>query len=241
MKPRILLFDIETSPHLSWNWGKYEQNALGFKTYGHLLCFAWKWLGEKETHVLGLPTNTERQLLLKLAQLFDEADVVVAHNGRSFDIKMVNGYLVHAKIKPPSPFKIVDTKEVAKRHFRFVSNKLDDLGDYLGLGRKIQTGGMELWFDCMAGKQSAWKKMLSYNKQDVVLLEKVYLRLRPWMDIHPNYGIYTERFGCPNCGSRHVQARGTYVTRVAKYQRYQCQDCGAWCKGEREKIHVVLR
>jgi uncharacterized protein YprB with RNaseH-like and TPR domain len=242
-KPRVLLFDIETSPHLGYSWGKWEQNVMAFKSYGFLLCFAWKWLDEKTTHVLGLPNvKSEKQLLLKLHKLLDEADIVVAHNGRSFDVKMVNGYFLHHKIKPPSDYKIVDTKEVAKRHFRFVSNKLDDLGDYLNLGRKIQTGGIELWFDCMKGDKSAWKKMMDYNKQDVVLLEKVYLRLRPWMDQHPNHNVFMGRVACcPNCGGHKLHARGYYCTRLTRAQRFQCQSCGAWSHGKPEKLGVELR
>lgn len=243
IKPKILLFDIETSPHLSYNWGKYEQNALAFKSYGGLLCFAWKWIGKDTTHVLGLPhVKSEKQLLLRLKALLDRADVVIAHNGASFDVKMVNGFFAHHKIKPPSPYKVIDTKVVAKRHFRFVSNKLDDLGDYLHLGRKIQTGGMNLWFDCMKGDKKAWAKMLKYNKQDVILLEKVYLCLRPYMDNHPNYNVLLNRpSSCPNCGGRTLNTRGWNITRVARSRRYQCSDCGAWSHGKYEKLKVEIR
>ena len=38
----------------------------------------------------------------------------------------------------------------------------------------------------------AWKKMVEYNKQDIVLLEKVYYALRPWDTYHPNMGVYLQ-------------------------------------------------
>lgn len=242
-KPRILLFDIETSPHLSYNWGKYEQNALAFKSYGTLLCFAWKWLGQDTTHVLGRPhVKNERELLLRLKALLDRADVVIAHNGASFDVKMVNGYFVHHRIKPPSPYKVIDTKLVARKYFRFVSNKLDDLGDYLHLGRKMQTGGMNLWFDCMKGDKKAWRTMMAYNKQDVILLEKVYLCLRPYMDNHPNFNTLLNRLtSCPNCGSKVIQSRGFDMKGLSRYRRFQCRSCGSWSHGKPERLGIEIR
>ena len=46
---KILLFDIETTPHTSYTWGKYDQNVIAFKEYGDLLCYSYKWLGEESS------------------------------------------------------------------------------------------------------------------------------------------------------------------------------------------------
>lgn len=237
---KILLFDIETTPHLSYTWGKYEQNVIAFKEYGDLLCYSYKWLGEDKIHAVGLNTMTKRQLIHSLWCLFNEAEIIIAHNGDSFDIKMANQYFIRAGLKPPETYKTIDTKKLAKKTFRFVSNKLDDLGDYLGIGRKINTGGFELWKGCMENNRDAWKQMLAYNKRDVALLEKVYLLLRAWSP-HPNLNLKNCVNKCPVCQSNNLECRGFSYKIAGKYQRYQCRDCGRWSLGEKVKEHVIIK
>jgi DNA polymerase elongation subunit (family B) len=250
-KPRILLFDIETAPNLGWIWGKYEQNVIEYVSEWYTLCFVAKWLGEKKLITHALPDYTARYkkdreddyaVVKAMWELLDEADVVVAHNGDRFDIRKMNARFAFYKMPPPSPYKTVDTKKVAKRYFMFNSNKLNDLGEHLGLGQKVDTGGFELWKGCMEGKKSAWRLMIKYNKQDVKLLEKVYLHLRQWMTNHPNINLVDEKENaCPICGSEKMQKRGFGTTRVCKYQRYQCQDCGGWSRGNPIKTNVSIR
>jgi hypothetical protein len=237
---KVLLIDLETAPHLAYVWQKWETDVIDFKTYGYLLCYAYKWLGEKDIKSVGLNTNTYSQMVKSLHKLFDEADVIVAHNGDSFDIKMANQYFIELGLLPPSTYKTIDTKKLAKEKFRFVSNKLDDLGDYLGLGRKINTGGFELWKGCMKGDRQSWKKMLEYNRRDVELLEKVYLRLRPWCK-HPNFNIKKGVNKCPVCQSSRLQSRGLQLNQTTRYKRYQCQDCGKWSRGEIDKVKIIIR
>lgn len=225
---KILLFDIETTPNLSWTWGKYEQDVIKFKDEGHLLCFAYKWLGQNIRFV-SERTHGKKGVVKELYKLFNEADVVIAHNGDSFDIKMSRKFFVRHGLPPHKPFISIDTKKLAKRYFRFNSNKLDDLGEYLGLGRKVETGGMDLWFKCMEGDRQAWRLMEKYNRMDVELLEKVYLKLRSWdSTIHI---INVNNKTCPSCGSTKVQKRGFDFNNGFKYQRFQCSSCGRWSRG----------
>lgn len=238
-KTKILLFDIETAPNLGYAWGKWEQNIIENVKDWYILSFSYKWLGEKTVYAYSLPNfsnykknrEDDSELIKKLWRLMDEADIVIAHNGDEFDIKKANARLIMSGILPPKPYKTIDTKKVAKRHFKFDSNKLDELGRYLGLGRKIQTGGFDLWKGCMAGNSDSWKKMVKYNKQDVVLLEKVYLKLRPWINNFPI--VSSENGQCRNCEGRRLHKRGFGYTKTARYQRLQCYNCGAWSTGEK--------
>lgn len=242
---KILLLDIERSPNLGYIWGKYEQNVLAFKKEGYLLSFAYKWLDKKLTHAHALPDyplykkdrENDRELAWELWKVLEEADIVVAHNGDNFDIKIANALFVGHGFVPPSPFRTVDTLKVARRYFKFNSNKLDDLGAYLGLGEKTETGGFKLWSECMAGDKKAWRLMVKYNKQDITLLEGVYYRLLPWMT-HPNL---LGNDACPNCGSHRVQKRGIHRTISCAKQKYQCQECGKWSLGKLTDKPQILR
>ena len=151
-----------------------------------------------------------------------------AHNGDKFDIKMANSFFIKYGLTPPSPYKSIDTLKIAKKIFRFNSNKLNDLGEYLGIGKKINTGGFQLWLRCLRGEKSAWAKMKRYNKQDVVLLEKVYNKLVPWDNSNTEMG-----FVCPICGSTNLQKRGWNINKIYKSQRYQCRDCGRWSQSNK--------
>jgi hypothetical protein len=130
---------------------------------------------------------------------------------------------------------MIDTLKEAKAHFAFTSNKLDSLGELLGCGRKVEHEGFELWRKCMNGDLKAWKNMCKYNEQDVILLEKVYLKLRPFMKNHPNVNLdgKVSKCKCPACGSSNLIKRGYAYTNASKFARLRCKDCGKW---SREKI-----
>lgn len=240
-KPKILVFDIETTPNLGYVWGKWQQDVIEYQTEWTMLCFAYKWLGERKVVAAGQNKFSEEILVRRLHSLFEEADIVIAHNGNSFDVKMCNAKFIEYGLNPPSFYKSIDTKLVAKKYFRFNSNKLDDLGNILGLGRKIQTGGFQLWKGCMSGDKASWAKMLKYNIQDVVLLEKIYLKMRPWMDNHPAINLLVDKpDACPKCGKGPLHKRGTTkTTKVGIFQRYQCQSCGGWSQSRKSEKTTV--
>lgn len=237
--PKILLFDIETAPCETYNWGLYnELTSMDFVKHDwYVLCWSAKWLGDKEIMSEGIysKSRSDKKIVKKLWNLFNEADIVIAHNAVKFDCRKANTRFIANGLTPPSPPKIVDTLKMARKHFAFTSNRLGDLGAFLGIGEKLDTGGFKLWKKCMKGDKEAWDTMVRYCKGDVELLESVYLKLRPYALNHPNTGVYTGKMSCV-CGSTNLQRRGYAVTNANRYQRYQCQECGAWC---RNKISVL--
>lgn len=230
-KPKVLCFDIETMSNKAYVWGKYEQDVIAYIEEGYMLSWSAKWLGGKQiTKGLydyeGYKPNTpdDKALITELYNLINEADILIAHNGDRFDIKKMNTRFILHKLMPPDPYKTVDTLKVARNKFAFNSNKLDDLGSFLEVGRKVKHQGFDLWLGCENGDPQSWDKMLKYNKQDVLLLEAVYLKLRPWITNHPTPKDGVE--DCPNCNSAHYQKRGVEWNRGVKWQRAKCQDCG---------------
>lgn len=240
-KPRILLWDIETAPALGYVWQKWQTDVLEFQNDWYILSIAWKWLDEKTTFVKGLcdferyatdPEN-DYELTALAHRLFSEADVVIAHNGIAYDSRKAAARMIFHGFDPPTPFVEVDTLKVARRHFAFTSNRLGDLCDTLGIGRKLETGGFQTWLGCMKNDPKAWAKMKAYNRNDVVILEQLYLRLRPWMPRHPNMASLAEDpTVCPKCQAPDsMQSRGWAVTALSKRRRYQCTACGGWGLG----------
>lgn len=237
---RILLFDIENSPSKAYIWQSktlYVPNDMIFEEW-YMLCWGAKWLGDKNIMSSALcdfkgydknKTN-DYHIVKALWELLNEADVVVAHNAVNFDVKKANARFIHHGLPPPSPFKIVDTLLISKSKFKFTSNKLDYLGKNLGIGRKKETAGIALWERCMAGDRKSWHDMVSYCKNDVLLLERLYKKLLPYIDKHPNRNIYGGTVDkCPKCGHSSMVKRGFKYSVYGKKQQYQCKKCGGWC------------
>jgi predicted PolB exonuclease-like 3'-5' exonuclease len=172
----------------------------------------------------------KQKMLDSVHKLLDEADAIVHYNGSRFDIPILHKEFLLSGMPPPAPSKQIDLLQVARRQFRFVSNKLDYVSQALGLGSKTDHEGHTLWVKCMNDDRKAWKIMEEYNKNDVVLLEKVYDKFKAWIKNHPNHNAYSANACCPNCGSSKLQKRGTAITTTRHYQRFQCQQCGTWSR-----------
>jgi hypothetical protein len=239
-EPRVLVYDIETSYLEGPAWRPYDTDLLWVNQDWHMLSFSYKWLGDKKTHVLSLPDfpgyskdpRDDFLLVTALWKLFNEADIVIAHNGNKFDQRKARARMIIHDLDPHPDLHQIDTLKEARRLFAFTSNKLDDLGEYLGVGRKLDTGGKFLWKSCIEGDMKAWKKMCRYNKQDVILLEKVFIKLRPWIKM-PAMSSYGDPGACPRC-----LAKGTLIKRGltpptrsgGRRQRYKCSECRGWCQ-----------
>jgi DNA polymerase elongation subunit (family B) len=229
---KILLLDIETSPNLAYVWGLWQQN-IGINQIeqsGSVLCWAAKWLGEERIFFKSVQHSSESSMLEAIHRLCEQADIIVHYNGKKFDIPVLNREWLKHGFSPPAPSKHLDLYQTCKSKFRFVSNKLDYISQFVGLGKKVRHTGHELWTGCMRNDKASWKLMREYNTQDVVLLENLYLKLRPWIDKHPSIAVFNENSCCPKCGGGHLQSRGVAVTSGQKYRRLQCQDCGGWSR-----------
>lgn len=237
---KLLFCDIETSANQVYCWGIWEQNISinQMITSSKTMCWSAKWQGSKEVMYSSIYDTSEKKMLQGIHKLLDEADIVITYNGIKFDLPTLRKEFLLHDMPPPSPFKQIDMLRVARSQFRFQSNKLDYVAQQLGLGKKTSHEGFQLWVDCMAKKPSAWKKMKEYNKNDTVLLEKVYNKMLPWIPNHPHVGDVDS---CPSCGSKKMQRRGTAVSVNVRYQRWQCTSCGKWSKGEKDVTHVKAK
>jgi DNA polymerase elongation subunit (family B) len=239
MTNKILLLDIETSPNIGYTWEKYDTTVIEFVKERHLLCFTVKWLGASKSvtkSIADYPNylkdkESDKELAKDLWEYLNEADIIIGHNAINFDLKMTNARFIVNGLLPPSPYRTIDTVKEARKRFKFNSNTLNDLSKLLGIGSKLKHAGFSLWKGCMEGDPKCWSKMKRYNKIDVDLLEKLYLRLRPWMETHPSVSIGSKT-NCPACACDSTQKRGYAYARSLKYQRYQCTGCGHWFKGE---------
>lgn len=250
--PRILSIDIETSPIEGRVWGLWKQN-LGLNQITkewNILSYCAKWLGDPNVIYSDLSKAEniadDSQLVAELYELLNQADLVVAQNGKRFDLPKIQARFVMAGYKPPRPFRVIDTMLMAKQQFGFTSNKLEWMTDKLCTTKKRKHEkfpGMELWNQCLAGNPEAWEEMRLYNIDDVVSLEELYLILRPWYQGHPNVAVFADgkTAACPKCGSKELKRDGWTFTQSGKYELYHCSGCGGYSRGRYTKNSKEVR
>jgi uncharacterized protein YprB with RNaseH-like and TPR domain len=228
---RVLILDIETSPILAYVWKTFDE-TVGTNQIAkdwQILSFSAKWLNKPKIHYYDTRHDKDDEKLLDyLWELLDEADVVIAHNGKKFDIPKINARMKTHGIKPPSSYRQIDTYREAKKIFGFTSNSLEYLTSKLckthkkTKSRRFQ--GFELWKECLNGNMDAWREMEKYNKLDVLSLEELYLEIRSWSN-SINFHAYGSLNGKCECGGN-LQRNGYGYTNRKAYQRVRCYSCG---------------
>lgn len=230
-KLKRLFFDIETSPNfvLSWRTGyKINIDHDNITRERAIICIGWKWEhGSVAARWWGRDQD-DRIMLSDFLKVANEADELVAHNGDRFDLPwIVTRCAFHGLPTFPS-YKTVDTLQWARRRFYFNSNRLDYIGGYLGIGRKLKTD-FGLWKAVvLQNDRDALARMVRYCKRDVVLLEKVWRKLAAHVPHKTHAGVIAGRGrdSCPRCGHTESISRGRWVTGAGTTKaRRQCRKC----------------
>lgn len=249
---KILILDIETAPISAFVFRVWKENIHADNIETDWFCLTWaaKWLFEDKVYSAKLtPAEALRQddsrIMKSIWKMLNEADIVIAHNGKKFDIPKLNTrFLIH-RMPPPLPYQQIDTLLHARTQFGFSHNKLDYINKLLGLHQKKENDGMPLWIACYKGDAASLKIMLEYNEEDVRILEETYLRIRAWIKPHPSISLFildeTES-RCPTCGSNHLIHQGKeYYTTANAYGLYRCDNCGATGRKRLSSLNIKQR
>lgn len=245
----VLLLDLEVSPRKVWTYDMYDATVIEEIQRPVLLSFSWKWLGDRgKAKGVSLFDFSQKERIddegisRKLWELLDKAKLVVGHNVKRFDSKMASYFFLVNGLKPTSPYKMEDTLITAKSKFRCGKNNLDYLGKLLVGEGKTEITHKDCWKKMLEGSDKEAKKyaklMKIYCNQDVDLLEKLYLKLRPWSTSHPNMALLCGRpTVCPKCGC----ARGfkikayRYTGAQVNGVQYECLNCHSYVTRRLEK------
>jgi hypothetical protein len=249
MAPKILLIDIETAPTIAYIWDLFTRYVPHSQVVepGYTLCYAAKWYGEAKRKVIyqSVHKDGEQKMIEGAHALLDEADIVLHFNGTKYDIPKLNTEFLQWELGPPAPFQEIDLYRTAKKRFKLLSNSMAYVAKTLGIEGRVSHKGMELWTECMAGDDKAWRHMERYNKQDVYMLEEIYDCMLPWIQPHPNVALYVDDNEpmCPHCGGTHLQRRGHYFTNTLRYPRWQCMNegCGKWSRSRGNNLSSLKK
>lgn len=226
-----VFFDLETSPNLAMIWQPGFDLTIDHTSIVReraIICGCYKWEGDPEIHEVHWDRKqSDERIVRKLAKVLAEADEIVSHNGDKFDLPWLRGRAIKWGI--PFPHRLVsqDTCALARRLFKFNSNRLDYLGKYLGFGGKIETG-YGLWKSTfLDNDREALAKMIKYCKRDVDLLERVWKVFMPYVAAKSHgTGNISD---CPECGSKHLTISKRRTTASGHRQvQLVCGDCGKY-------------
>ena len=250
--PKVLVFDIETLPMEVYSWGVgYNINLSIDNIIKEWCVLSWsaKWLlGDEIMFDCVTPEEAierdDRRILQGIWELFDEADVLIGHNGRRFDVRKLNARFIYSEMLPPSPYDTIDTYKDITKVAAFTSFKQAYLTQFFQLEEKLDTS-YSLWKRCAVGEQDALDEMLAYNKQDVVGLEELYITLRPWLQRHPSMNLYygdMREDRCHRCGATDIAViTQVYTTPSGQYETCRCNKCGGIGRRGKNKIRKPSR
>lgn len=232
IKRKRLYFDIEVSPNtiLSWNVG--HKISVGYENIIReraIICICYKWEGQRIVHSLEWDSNqSDKKMLQDFIKVANTADEIVGHNSDKFDIKWIRTRCLFHRIPMFPNYTSIDTLKAARNGFRFNSNRLDYISQFLGSTGKIKTS-FDWWRKITLDKcDKSLQKMVRYCKKDVIELEWVHKQLNPYLPAKTHYAV---KYGglkrdCPECGNRCIVNRTTVSATGNKKIQLLCRICG---------------
>jgi len=233
-----LFFDIETSFNVGIFWRSGYNLTINPGDIIHeraIICICYKWEGEDEVHSLEWDSKqSDKAMLKKFLKVMAQANEIVAHNGDRFDMKWLRTRCIFHGLPMPPMHNTIDTLKEAKRYFNFNSNKLDYIAKFLGVGKKMDTGGLDLWKDIVFKKSpEAMDKMVAYCQMDVNVLQAVFDKLNSYTQSKVNYAVLTggDKYECPQCGTNNVRYNKKVTTTAGTIHHWlTCNPCNKYFK-----------
>ena len=234
-KRKRLFFDIEVSANIGIFWQSGYKLNIGPESIikeRAIICICYKWEDAKDVHYLQWDhKQNDKRMLEAFVKVANEADELVGHNGDRFDLAWIRTRCLFHGIDMFPKYTTIDTLKIARQKFKFNSNKLNYIADFLGIGEKIKTD-FGLWKRIMFDKcPKAMTEMIKYCKKDVILLEKVYKALSQHVHNKTHYGVIfgQDRGSCVECGSDEIYKQKT-VTLASGRKRVElkCKTCGKY-------------
>ena len=163
---RVCVFDIEAT----------ALNA----SFGRVLCAVAQFFGPDEEKVWRADDyepwqrgkrGDDSHLVGAILQGLEDADIIIAHNGTQYDMPFLRTRALVAGLPPVHPMKIVDPVMLARRQFRFHSNRLDSIAKAMGTTNQKTDLDPNLWVAAWAdGDKAALDQIVYHCRQDVQTL-----------------------------------------------------------------------
>lgn len=242
--PKILVLDIETAPVTAYVWSLWDQNVglNQIKSDWHILAWAAKWYGDAPSKTAYMDNRNSEDisddslLVMGLAALIEQADILITQNGDKFDLKKINARAAIHGFPPIKVCKSVDTLKESRKVFSFTSHKLEYMTEKLNTKYKKlkheKYPGFELWKAILNGDKKAWKEMRKYCIHDVLATEELYKNIQGWIKTQNLATYHNDLTLRCHCGSKNVKPKEIRRIASGHFQGYKCHDCGKRLQGK---------
>lgn len=238
-KPKVLVFDLETFGGLKAHMSEIS-------------VFGYKWLGEgkKASIISGLDFPREykkdftndKPLLRAASEIYNSADVVIAHYGERFDRRFINSRIEKQGLPPLKPMRLIDTWRISKDNFALPGNSLNTLLKFFNSPFQKDDLTYEEWRKVQLGDVKALRHLVAHCEADVLGLEWVFQNhLSHYTKDLPNYNLFVEPGSrvCPYCGSDGLRKEGYHYKQTSVWQQYSCKACRKWPTGPMKGNGVI--
>ena len=234
-KPKILIYDIETTPLQAWVWRPGKQvvrsnQLVEGKSRTDIICLSYEYLhsNDKGTLDWGYEEQNSKKLVKEFTEICEDADLIIGKNNKRFDDKHLNTQrLWHGLSGSPHILKKVDDLETQMRkHFFLPSYGLDYFSAELGFGGKTKMEFSD-WIHIVEKTpvegEKAFKKMKKYCAKDVHDTKLIWLHCEKHFEPKYNYSAVLNELVCKVCGSDKIRKNGTRVeANGVTFQHYYC-------------------
>ena len=225
---KIITYDIETSRIKAYVWstGKQYINHLQTRSETAIISIAWKYIGQdKVKHLTWDEDHCDKKMLEIFLKEYNRASMVIGQNNNSFDNKLINTRAAKHRLFVDRYVKSFDIYRMAKRYFRLPSYSMAYMAKYFGLTLKQSHEGIHMWDMIEDGTEKEQKeylkKMVDYNKGDIVTTEELYMTLKPYFGSVTNNAVKQglPKWACPVSGSTDIKLLKTIFTEQGTVQR----------------------
>lgn len=195
IRANILYIDLETSKSLYYNYGARVPNRYlhpeNLVKEWYMMAWSASYLGSDVmwSQVVSSKAAVEwddSQIIYRLHELLQSADIIAGHNVDGFDLKRCNTRFIKHKLPPIVGKRTLDTLKAAKK-VAFESNTLEYISNFYGFGGKDRVTN-EDWLLAQKGDKQTLKKILSYNQTDVIKGKSVLSEMLPLFNKSEAYG-----------------------------------------------------
>lgn len=234
-EPKILVYDIETTPVLAWVWRCGEQYV------GHnqlhedfnltkIICITYRWNYENKAKALvfDLETLDDTEIIKDFDDILKQADVIIGKNNNKFDDKHINMRRFMNGLPPLPDWSrhSDDLEKQMRKHFNMQSYSLDYFAKVTGGEGKIKMC-LDDWIQIVLHKnKSRLAKMVKYGKKDADDTMELIEKVRPYVTFKYNFAAHHGDLRCTSCGSEDIIKNGTRLVGSLRKQRWACNNCG---------------
>lgn len=169
---------------------------------GRVLCASTQFFGPDELITIRADSfpawqsgkrSDDRDVVEAILKCLEAADIIYAYNGTGFDFPFLRTRALIHGLPPVEPRKIVDPVMLARKVFRFRSNRLDSVARDLGCPYEKTDVDKQVWARAMLdGDKECMDQIVHHCELDIKVLAWVAKKVSPYVRTIDQLGSFRQ-------------------------------------------------